>query len=638
LAGWVIAALRPRRVQGVETKGVAVYKLRTSRHTRRWSAIVACVVLGGLIWGVTSALADSASPSPGKIVINFGWTNDPDSLNPFTGFSSSATELDHLNYDLLVGYDAKTLQPKPELAESWSHDASGKVWTFKLRKGVLWSDGQAFTANDVVWTYKYVMKDSSNYYAGYVTYFTDVKAIDDLTVQITTSKPKGNMLNLWVPILPEHIWSKVDPKTITTSFQNSPPVVGTGPFQVVEYKKSNFTRLVANKHYWRAVPKVDEVIFRTYQDSDTMVQDLKSGALAAIWNVPQAQMVPLSKLTGIKAISYITKGFDDLGFNCYDKPTSLGNPVLRDWRFRQALNWAIDKDQLVKIAYAGFGVPATSIIQSNYYKNPDYHWEPPADVKYTYDPAKAKAALDAAGYKDTNGDGIRDFKGKPISLRLQTISSSPTKQRSGKLITGWLQAIGLKIKFEVMDQEILSGRMLNKTKDGKWAPDYDMFIWDWGGDPDPDFILSVLLGSQIGSWSDTYYNNAEYDRLYLEQQVQLDKNQRKAIIDQMQQIIYKESPYIPLSYVMDLEAYNTAKWTGWVRVPSPNGGVFYVADNIDTYIFVGPKAASTTATGGGMSSGAIAGIIVGAVVVVGAGGLLVLRSRRRGQRAEEEIS
>jgi peptide/nickel transport system substrate-binding protein len=614
---------------------VAVYKLRTSRRTRRWSLIVACVVMGGLIWGVAAALG-TAAPSPTKVIINFGWTNDPDSLNPFTGFASSATELDHLNYDLLVGYDAKTNQPKPELAESWSHDASGTVWTFKLRKGVLWSDGQPFTAKDVLWTYKFVMKDSSNYYAGYVTYFTDVKAVDDFTVQITTSKPKGNMLNLWVPILPEHIWSKIDPKTITTTFQNNPPVVGTGPFQVVEHKKSDFTRLAANKHYWRAVPKVDEVIFRTYQDSDTMVQDLKSGVLAAIWNVPQAQMAPLSKLADIKVISYITKGFDDIGFNCYDKPTSLGNPVLRDWRFRQALNWAIDKEQLVKIAYAGFGVPATSIVQSNYYKNPDWHWEPPADVKYTYDPAKAGAALDAAGYPLKNGVRV-DKSGKPISLRLQTISSSPTKQRSGKLITGWLQAIGLKIKFEVMDQEILSGRMLNKTKDGKWAPDYDMFIWDWGGDPDPDFILSVLLGSQIGSWSDTYYNNPEYNRLYLEQQVQLDKNQRKAIIDQMQQIVYKESPYIPLSYVEDLEAYNIAKWTGWVRSPAPNGGVFFTADNIDTYIFVGPKAATPVASGGGLGGGAIAGIIVGIVIVVGAGGLLVLRSRRRGQRTEETL-
>ena len=597
----------------------------------RWTTArgVLLAVLATLVVLTCTATAWADSPSPSsKTVIHFGWTSDPDSLNPFLGYTSSSTELDHLNYDLLVGYDAKTLQPKPELATSWSHDASGKVWTFKLRKGVLWSDGKPFTAKDVVWTYKFVMGDSANYYAAYVTYFTDVKALDDYTVQITTSQPKGNMLNLWIPILPEHVWAKIPAKQITGSFQNNPPIVGTGPFQVVERKKDNYVRLVANKHYWRAVPKVDEVIFETYQDPDTMVQDLKSGHLQALWNPPQAQFVPLSKTKNLTAIKYITKGFDELGFNCYQNVHSKGNPVLRDWRFRQALNWAIDKAKIVKIAYAGYGVAdSTSIIQSHYYHDPDYHWEPPASVKYTFDPAKAKAALDAAGYKDTNGDGIRDYKGKPIELRLWARSQSQTSQRAGKLIAGWLKEIGLKIDFSVMDQEAIAAKQTAQDGKGNWAPDYDMFIWDWGGDPDPDFILSVLLGSQIGGWSDSYYNNAEYNRLYLEQQLQLDKTKRKAIIDRMQQIVYKESPYILLSYVIDLEAYNTGQWAGWVHSPA-GGAVWYSADNIDSYIFVHPRAA-TAATSSGLSAGAWAGIIVAAVVVIGAIVWIVVRSRRR---------
>jgi peptide/nickel transport system substrate-binding protein len=612
-----------------------VVKLRPRRRARWLGGVAACLMAAGALWAVSPVLAASSpSPSTAKVVIRFGWMNDPDSLNPFLGYTSSATELDHLNYDLLVGFDAKTLQPAPELATGWSHDASGKVWTFHLRKNVLWSDGQPFTAKDVVWTYTFIMKDPSNYYAGYVTYFTDVKALDDYTVQITTSKPKGNMLDLWIPILPEHIWAKIPKDQILGDYQNNPPIVGTGPFQVVERKKGDFVRLVANKHYWRGAPKVDEVIFQTYQDQDTEVQDLKAGALAAMYPVPEAQFAQLSKLPGIKAISYITKGFEELGFNCYDSKYSLGNPVLRDWRFRQALNWAINQDQIIKIAFGGFGVPATGIIQSNYYKNPDYHWEPPANERYTYDPAKAEAALDAAGYKDTNGDGIRDYRGKPIELRLFARSQSPTQQRAAKLIVGYLTAIGLNIKYTVMDQEMLAAKQTNKDKAGHWAPDYDMFIWDWGGDPDPDFILSVLLGSQIGGWSDSYYNNPEYNKLYLEQQVQLDPNKRKAIIDQMQQIVYRESPYILLTYEVDLEAYNTAKWAGWVRTPQPNGGVFYVADNIDTYLFVHPKVATTTTGGGGLSGGAIAGIIVAAAVVVGGGAWLILR-RRHGEKAEE---
>jgi peptide/nickel transport system substrate-binding protein len=610
----------------------------TSRKRTRWAVALlaaAALLITFAVAAGTALAASDASPSASS-VIRFGWTNDTDSINPFTGYESSATELDHLNYDLLVGFDAKTLKPAPELAESWTQSADGLEWTFKLRKGVLWSDGEPFTADDVVWTYNFVMSDSSNYYAGYVTYFDKVEKVDDLTVKITTSKIKANMLNLWIPIVPEHIWSKIPKKAINSTYPNDPPVVGTGPFQVVEWKKGDFVRLVRNDNYWRAKPKVKQIIFQTYQNADTMVQDLKSGSLAAIWNLPEAQFAALKKVKGIKPIAYVTKGFDELGFNCCTDSTSEGNPVLRDWKFRQALNWAVDREQIVKIAYGGYGKVGDTILQTDYWKDPDYHWNVPADQKYTFDLGKAKQALDAAGYKDTDGDGIRDHKGQPITLRLWARSESPTSQATGKLLTGWFEQIGLDIKYEVMDDGIMSDKMYATTKAGKPAPDYDMFIWSWGGDPDPDFILSVLLTSQIMSWSDTFYSNPEYDQLYLDQQVATSVEQRKQIIDEMQQILYEQSPYIIMSYAIDMEAYNIEKWAGWVQSPSPGGAVFYSADNIDSYIFVHPVAAKATDSGG-LSTGAIVGIIVGVVVVLGIIVLLVVRRRGRGGREAEEI-
>jgi peptide/nickel transport system substrate-binding protein len=301
--------------------------------------------------------------------------------------------------------------------------------------------------------------------------------------------------------------------------------------------------------------------------------------------------------------------------------------VLRDWRFRQALNWAVDREKIVRISYAGYGEVAQALLQPHYWSDPDYHWTPPADETYTFDLAKARQALDAAGYKDTDGDGIRDYKGKPIKLRLWARSESATSQRSGKLLAGWFRDIGLNIDLEIMDDGIISDKMYATTSDGKPAPDYDMFIWSWGGDPDPDFNLSVLLTSQIMSWSDTYYSNKEYDDLYLQQQVAMTSAKRKQIIDRMQQILYKESPYILLSYAIDLEAYNVAKWQGWVKSPANTGAVFFTADNIDTYIFVGPK--TEAASSGGLSTGAWIGIIVAAVVVIGGVVWLILRRRRQ---------
>ncbi len=158
-------------------------------------------------------------------------------------------------------------------------------------------------------------------------------------------------------------------------------------------------------------------------------------------------------------------------------------------------------------------------------------------MRYTFDPQKAKAELDAAGYRDTNGDGIRDFKGKPITLRLWAIASEPNEQTAGRLITGWLRQIGLRVRYDVLDTGALMDRMWNY--EGKqFAPNYDLFLWGWNSELDPNYTLSVFTTSQIGSWSDTNWSNAQYDRLFAEQQATIDPARRKQIVDRMQQLMY----------------------------------------------------------------------------------------------------
>ncbi len=120
---------------------------------------VAALLLAGLAGGVASAFgadtsSPAASPAADKIVLHVGWTAEPDNLNPMIGYETSALEIFHLNYDYLVGFRASDLQPTPELATSWEHSPDGKVWTFKLREGVKWQDGEPFTADDVVFTFR----------------------------------------------------------------------------------------------------------------------------------------------------------------------------------------------------------------------------------------------------------------------------------------------------------------------------------------------------------------------------------------------------------------------------------------------------------------------------------------------------
>jgi peptide/nickel transport system substrate-binding protein len=384
------------------------------------AALLAC----GLAGGVVSAFgADTSSPaaSPaGKVVLHVGWTAEPDNLNPFIGYETSSLELFHLNYDYLVGYRASDLRPVPELATSWEHSPDGKVWTFHLRDGVKFQDGVPFTSADVVFTYDFIIKNQMSNFTSYTEYIDKVEAIDPLTVRFTCSKPKANMVQTTIPILPEHIWSKVSPKAAASAFTNDPPIVGTGPFQIVEWKRGEYVRAVANKSYWRGAPKVDEVVWSLYRNQDTLAADLKSGAIQAAWDIPEAQFQTLNADPDLSAIGGVLNGFNHMGANCYAGKASLGNPVLKDSAFRRALNWAIDRQKVVDVGYFGHAAPATSIIRAGYYKPPlDYHWQPAPGEVYTFDPKRAASELDAAGYKDTDGDGVREDKaGKPIVLRL----------------------------------------------------------------------------------------------------------------------------------------------------------------------------------------------------------------------------
>ncbi len=424
---------------------------------RRLVVLLVVAVLGvGLAWGMSAALGASTSPSPagGKVIMHVGWTTDPDNLNPMVGYESSSYEIYALTYDLLVGFKTSdSSHPKGDqatgLATDWSNSADGKVWTFKLRSGVKCADGQPLTAKDVAFTYNFIIRDQMANYTPYTQFIDRVEAPDDTTVVIYCTKPKANMLNLWIPILPEHIWKNVDPKSID-SYQMPKTIYGSGPFYTVERRVGKFVKMEVNPYYWRGKPTVDEIVFEIYQNQDTMGQDLKSGSLQAAWNIPEATFHQMDT-PPVHTITYPTIGFNELAFNCYTGP-SLGNPVLKDPAFRSALNWAVDRNVIVNNAYLGFAAPGSSACTGGYYPKGsiDWHWDPPADVKYGFDLTKCGQLLDAAGYPLKNGVRV-DKTGKPITLRLYSRTASTSDQATGKLIAGWFKKVGLNIKLQPLD-------------------------------------------------------------------------------------------------------------------------------------------------------------------------------------------
>jgi peptide/nickel transport system substrate-binding protein len=608
----------------------------TSRTPARAPFFLALFVLLslGLAGGVWSALAatESSSPDAGKVTLRLGWTVDVENLNPFIGFGSSY-EVWCLNYDFLVGYDAKDGSPRPEIAESWETSPDGKVWTFHIRKGVTWQDGEPLTAKDVAFSLNYIVENQLASYSTYTKLIERAEVVDDYTVRVVCSKPKANMLRMYVYVLPEHIWSKVDPKIVEVSYKNSPPLIGSGPFQCVEWKKGQYVRMVANDSYWRGAPHVDEIIFEFYTNPDVMAQELRSGRLDGAEGLPGATFPAIEDDPNLEAIPYNVLTWDYLCFNCYADPASKGHPVLRDVKFRQALAWAVDRQKCADLGYGGYAQPGTTIITPGQWPADfDAHYEPTPQETFGFDLDKARQLLDEAGYRDTDGDGVREYKGKPIRLRLNARSDSQASQIQGKLIAGSFRDIGLTIDYTVIDPGALSDLLYATTDGGNtYAPDYDMYLWDWGGYIDPGDTLSSFITDQIWTWNDPCWSNAEFDRLADEQYSELDKQKRLDLLYRMQQIFYVEEPYVVVDYPDSLEAVNTAKWDGWTRFMG--GPAFYSQFNMDSYLNLRPKAAAAVAAGSGSTTlvivaATVAGLLVVAVVVV-------LLRRTRGRAMEE---
>ena len=591
-------------------------KLRIPRITWRLRLGLAAGVAILMAVAAATALAASPSASPSGVdqsVFKVGFSEDIDGLNPFYNYSTISWQAFHLNYNYLTWYD-ENYKPVPDLATSWTQNPDGTVWTFTIRQGVKWHDGVPLTARDVSFTYNYILKNNLTFYMSYLADVTKVEAPDDSTLVITSRRPNPMMLALYIPILPEHLWSSIDGQKVT-SMENV-PTVGSGPFKVGVVEKGNYVEMTANDDYFGGPPNIKRVLFKIYATEDSLVQDYKVGALdVAVFQLPTS-LRAVAGVQGSKTVAVPTIGFYMLGFNCWTSAESKGNPLLRDVRIRQAIAWAIDKTRICQASMSGQVQEGTSVLSP---AMGDWHWQPPADQFITYDPSKAEQILDAAGYTDRDGDGVReDASGKQLEFKLNAMSDYPSAVSAAKLIDHYLKDVGISTRLEIMSEGAFSDAIYGNAG-------VDMYVWFWAGEIDPGYQLSAFITSQILNNNDSCYSNPIYDKLFDEQGGAVDRAKRVDIVHQMEEILYRDCPYVVLWYNPNLQAYRADRWTGWQLAPksAPAPVVNYLAG---TYVSVKPAVVAGP-TGGGLGAGAIVGIVVGAAIVVGIVVWLVVRRR-----------
>jgi peptide/nickel transport system substrate-binding protein len=563
----------------------------------------------------------SATPSPAsKITFTVGIVGDLNSVNPFKQIDSTESFVSGLMYDGLLDYKQQAYEPKGGLAESWEVSDDGLTWTFHLRHGLTWSDGVPITSQDFVWTSNFILDNpdrASSWIDGY-RYTESITAPDDYTIVWKTKRPTVTPgLPGYNLMLPEHIWSKLGDAQDIINYRNFPDPVGSGPFDLVEWKQGEFWRMEARSDYWQGAPHIDEIVVRVYNSNEAVVQALLKGAIDYT-QIPTAELFESIKdRPGIGTAIDAAEAFWQMSFNLADDPSSTANPAVLDPQVRLAIEYAIDRQTLVDRVIHGFGEPGSTPIPPVY---PYWHWEPPSDVAVGFDPAKANEILDAAGYLDTDGDGIREAPGGgDLQLRLFDAVTDPDGLRAAKFIQGWLKDVGIDVTIRSMTDPQLYHLW--------YAFDWDMIIYSWGTGPDPDFLLSSFATHECGTWSDTCYSNPEYDAMYREQQTEIDPATRQATVDGMQQIIYRDVPEIVLWYPNSFEAWRADKWSGFVRWPEPDGVAFW--GNSYSARFVQPKAGGGLAQAESGPTGVM--WLLAIALIIGA----ILASSSRHRRVDE---
>jgi peptide/nickel transport system substrate-binding protein len=362
-------------------------------------------------------------------------------------------------------------------------------------------------------------------------------------------------------------------------------------------------KLEANPDYWGGAPHIDEIVFQFYKNDDSAVQALIKGEVDFVEGITALEVKSLSGKAGITAHNGNSPGFDEIAFNAGSvdvktgKPIGNPNPAVLDPKFRHALGYALNLPQLIQKVYQGAGLPGTTIVPPTY---KEYHWEPPSDQKFTFDLAKAGQLLDAAGYKK-GSDGYRTLpNGQPIgTLRLAARSDSPESLHTMDYFEQWLKDLGIKSQVSTYSSSQLTGVI--------YKGNFDAFQWGWYVEPDPDSMLSYLTCGQRNGSSDSWYCNKAYDKLYNEQHVSTDHAKRVAEIQKMQEILYRDSPYLVTAYSSIGEAVRSDRFACLVPQPNP-GGIWLEQYGVYNYIHMKPAAEAgncDSATAGGTLSGAV---------------------------------
>jgi len=486
-------------------------------------------------------------PAYGDTLVE-GTIGEPSILIPMLAGDSASHAVAGLIFNGLVKYD-KDLTLTGDLAESWDISKDGLVITFHLKKGVKWTDGVEFTAEDVMFGYKTIIDDKTP-----TAYSEDYKQVkkaempDKYTFRVTYEKPFAPALSSWgsLPVLPKHLLAGKD---ITKSELGRNPV-GMGPFKLTKWTPGSEVVLESNPNYFEGKPYINRYVYRVIPDPATMFLELQAGGVDWMGLTPlqytrQTQSTYFEK--NFNKFRYPVFSYTYMGFN-------LKHPWFKDKRVRQAIAYAVDKDEIVHGVLFGLGKAATGpYVPDTWPYNPNVK-------RYEYNPEKAKTLLLDAGWKDTDGDGLLDKDGRPFEFTILTNMGNSLRMKTATIIQWRLEMIGIKVKIRALEWSTLINEFIDKRR-------FEAVVLGWSIGLDPDqYDIWHSSKTKEKEFNFGSYNNPEVDELLENGRRTFDINERKKAYFRIQEILADELPYLFL-YVPDALPIVHARFHGIEPAP-----------------------------------------------------------------------
>jgi len=462
------------------------------------------------------------------------------SLTPYIAGDLYQQLISEYVLDTLLSVNPQTLEFEPLVARTWDVSEDGLVVTFHLRDDVVFSDGEPLTSEDVVFTYEWVMNPqvAAPRTRAYFEKLESVEALDEYTVRFTFREPYFAALSLCgsgFQILPKHWVSQ-----FTEDQYNEMPglLFGSGPYRLEENPRdwqpgSSTITLVRNDNYWGPRPALDRIIWREILEPTAQVTAFRNREIDRLTVRPSTYRnlstdPQLRDQSQLYEYEYVSSGYIYIGWNQLRNGQAT---AFADRRVRQAMTMLINREQICGQVYQNLAQPTSG----------PFHplgWQADPNIEpWPFDPARAVALLEEAGYIDRDGNGIRESaNGQPLSFEFIYSTGSDEATDMARLITDSMRQAGVACNATAMDWPVMQQKLDDRN--------FDAIMLGWGGSVEND-VYQMFHSDQVQDGGDNYvhYINPELDRLIEQARTTVDRERDRALWNQVHATLHEDQPY-----------------------------------------------------------------------------------------------